>query len=152
MAGLDEPLPSQSAQERIDRSLGGQHAVDRTQRLHQLKAVARSGCKKGEDAMPLSDGAHHLWLDHCDISDGSDGNLDITGGADSITISWTKFSYSAPRPSGHRFCNLIGNDDVMATDAGHLRITFHHDWWAENVSQRMPRVRNGQVQVRLERS
>jgi pectate lyase len=120
--------------------------------LRHLKIVGynctdRSPCKKGEDAMTISDGAHHIWLDHCDISDGSDGNLDITGGADYITISWTKFSYSAPRPSGHRFCNLIGNDDVMATDAGHLRVTFHHDWWAENVSQRMPRVRFGQVHV-----
>jgi pectate lyase len=120
--------------------------------LRKLKIVGynctdRSPCKKGEDAMTISDGAHHIWLDHCDISDGSDGNLDITDGADYITISWTRFSYSAPRPSGHRFCNLIGNDDVMATDAGHLRITFHHDWWAENVSQRMPRVRFGQVHV-----
>jgi pectate lyase len=120
--------------------------------LRKLKIVGynctdRSPCKKGEDAMTISDGAHHIWLDHCDISDGSDGNLDITDGADYITISWTRFSYSAPRPSGHRFCNLIGNDDVMATDAGHLHITFHHDWWAENVSQRMPRVRFGQVHV-----
>ena len=120
--------------------------------LRHLKIVGynctdRSPCKKGEDAMTISDGAHHIWLDHCDISDGSDGNLDITDGADYITISWTKFWYSAPRPSGHRFCNLIGNDDVMATDAGHLRITFHHDWWADNVSQRMPRVRFGQVHV-----
>jgi len=120
--------------------------------LRHLKIVGynctdRSPCKKGEDAMTISDGAHHIWLDHCDISDGSDGNLDITDGADYITISWTRFSYSAPRPSGHRFCNLIGNDDVMATDAGHLHITFHHDWWAENVSQRMPRVRFGQVHV-----
>jgi len=120
--------------------------------LRHLKIVGynctdRSPCKKGEDAMTIADGAHHIWLDHCDISDGSDGNLDITDAADYITISWTKFSYSAPRPSGHRFCNLIGNDDVMATDAGHLRITFHHDWWADNVSQRMPRVRFGQVHV-----
>ena len=120
--------------------------------LRRLKIVGynctdRSPCKKGEDAMTISNGAHHIWRDHCDISDGSDGNLDITDAADYITISWTKFWYSAPRPSGHRFCNLIGNDDVMQTDSGHLRITFDHDWWADNVQQRMPRVRFGQVHV-----
>jgi pectate lyase len=120
--------------------------------LRRFKVVGynctdRSPCKKGEDAMTIANGAHHIWLDHCDISDGSDGNLDITDGADYITISWTKFWYSAPRPAGHRFCNLIGNDDVMATDAGHLHVTFHHVWWADNVSQRMPRVRFGQVHV-----
>ena len=120
--------------------------------LRHLKIVGynctdRSPCKKGDDAMTIESGAHHIWLDHCDISDGSDGNLDITDGADYITISWSKFWYSAPRPGGHRFCNLIGNDDVMASDAGHLRITFHHDWWADNVQQRMPRVRFGQVHV-----
>jgi pectate lyase len=120
--------------------------------LRHLKVVGynctdRSPCKKGEDAMTISNGAHHIWLDHCDISDGSDGNLDITDAADYITISWTKFWYSAPRPSGHRFCNLIGSDDVMQTDSGHLRITFDHVWWADNVQQRMPRVRFGQVHV-----
>jgi pectate lyase len=104
-------------------------------------------CQDGADGVTVNNGAHHIWLDHLDISDGSDGNLDITDGADYITISWTKFWYSAPRPGGHRFCNLIGNDDVMASDAGHLRITFHHDWWADNVQQRMPRVRFGQVHV-----
>jgi pectate lyase len=111
-----------------------------------LNCTDNADCQDGADALTVNT-AHHIWIDHCNISDGSDGNLDITDGADYITISWTKFSYSAPRPSGHRFCNLIGNDDVMATDAGHLRITFHHDWWADNVSQRMPRVRFGQVHV-----
>ena len=64
--------------------------------------------------------SHHIWIDHCDISDGTDGNLDINGGSDFVTISWTKFHYT-PRTddggsdstgaNGHRFSNLIGSAD-----------------------------------------
>jgi pectate lyase len=126
---------------------GSVNVILRHIKIIGYNCIDRSPCKKGDDAITISNGAHHIWLDHCDISDGSDGNLDITDAADYITISWSKFWYSAPRPAGHRFCNLIGNDDVMATDSGHLRVTFHHVWWADNVQQRMPRVRFGQVHV-----
>ncbi len=65
-------------------------------------------CSGGADAFSIGDGAHHVWVDHCDVSDGSDGNLDINGQADYVTISLTKFSYSGQRPGGHQFSNLIG--------------------------------------------
>jgi pectate lyase len=42
---------------------------------------------------------------------------------------------------------LIGSSDGATGDAGHLKVTFHHDWWADNVDERMPRVRFGQVHV-----
>jgi pectate lyase len=105
-------------------------------------------CKHGHDAVTISGAAHHVWFDHCDISDGSDGNLDIVEGSDYITISWTVFSYSGRRPGDHQFSSLLGNSDGAGDlDRGHLRITFHHDWWADNVAERMPRVRFGQVHV-----
>jgi pectate lyase len=105
-------------------------------------------CKKGHDAVTLAGEAHHIWFDHCDISDGSDGNFDITEGSDYVTISWTKFSYSGRRTGAHQYSNLLGNADTASdTDRGHIRVTFHHDWWASNVDERMPRVRFGQVHV-----
>jgi len=110
-------------------------------------------CSGGADAVTISNGAHHVWFDHCDVSDGSDGNLDVTSGADFVTISYTKFSYSTMRTdpeqgaSGHRFSNLIGSADNLAEDEGHLNVTFHHDWWAQNVNQRMPRTRQGDIHV-----
>ena len=64
-----------------------------------------------------------------------------------MTVSWTKFSYSSVRSGGHQFSNLIGSADNLPEDEGHLRVTFHHDWWAANVDQRMPRVRYGQVHL-----
>jgi pectate lyase len=88
-----------------------------------------------------------VWVDHCSISDGSDGNLDVASGADYVTISWTKFWYSGRRPGGHQFSNLIGSSDNQTSDMGHLRVTFHHDWWADGVGERMPRVRFGQVHL-----
>ncbi len=123
--------------------------------LRNLKVVGHDcsdspgNCGGGEDAITVN-GSSHLWFDHLDVSDGSDGNLDITRGSDYITISWTRFSYSTARsdaeqgPSGHRFSNLIGSSD---SDVGEYRITFHHNWWAENVDQRMPRTRFGDVHV-----
>jgi pectate lyase len=127
--------------------------------MRNLKVVGRNcsdspdDCSAGDDAIGVNTGAHHLWFDHLDVSDGSDGNLDMTQGSDFITISWSKFSYSTRRTdpmagaSGHRFSNLIGASDTDASDVGHLNITFHHNWWADNVDQRMPRSRRGQIHV-----
>jgi pectate lyase len=106
-----------------------------------------SDCQSGADAVTIGDGAHHVWFDHDDISDGSDGNLDITSAADFVTVSWTKFHYSNTRVGGHEFSNLIGSADTTTGDTGHLNVTFHHDWWADHVNQRMPRVRFGQVHL-----
>jgi pectate lyase len=106
-----------------------------------------SDCSGGADALSIGDSAHHVWVDHCDISDGSDGNLDVNDGADYVTISWTKFSYSGLRAGGHQFSNLVGSSDNEPGDAGRLRVTYHHDWWADHVRERMPRVRYGAVHV-----
>jgi pectate lyase len=98
--------------------------------------------------------AHHVWIDHCEIWDGPDGNLDMTHAVNWITVSWTKLRYSEAymRPSGessdHRFASLVGHSDNNAEeDTGRIKVTFHHNWWAERVIERMPRVRFGQVHV-----
>jgi pectate lyase len=109
------------------------------------------GCSSGDDAITVEKG-HHIWFDHDDISDGTDGNLDITVGADFVTVSWTKFHYTARTDnsgsdstgaSGHRFSNLIGGSDNSSGDVGKLNVTWHHNWWADNVVERQPRVRYG---------
>jgi pectate lyase len=98
--------------------------------------------------------AHHVWIDHCDVWDGPDGNLDLTHAVNWVTVSWTMFRYTTAyqRPAGedgdHRFANLVGHsDDNDGEDTGRLKITFHHNWWGERVLERMPRVRFGQVHV-----
>ncbi len=117
-----------------------------------------TGCSSGNDAITIQGQSDHIWFDHDDISDGTDGNLDITHACDFITISWTKFHYSSARTdnsgsdstgaSGHRYSNLVGHSDSNASeDTGHLTITWHHNWWADYVVERQPRVRFGRVHL-----
>jgi pectate lyase len=108
--------------------------------------TAPETCENGEDAVTIGRNSHHIWVDHCDISDGSDGNLDVVDAADYVTVSFTKFWYRG-RPGGHQFSNLISSSDSATGDIGHLKVTFHHDWWAVNVTERMPRVRYGQIHL-----
>jgi pectate lyase len=103
-------------------------------------------CEGGSDAVRIAEASHHIWIDHLDVSDGSDGNLDVSGASDYVTISWTKFSYSTTART-HRYSNLIGSGDGSVGDRGKLRVTWHHVWWAENVQERMPRSRYGDVHV-----
>ena len=99
-----------------------------------------------EDCLQVNHESSNVWIDHVDIYDGHDGNLDITNASDYVTISWTKFSYTSAS-TGHQFSNLIGNSKTKTTDRGHLNVTIHHSWWADGVKERMPRVRFGKVHV-----
>jgi pectate lyase len=95
--------------------------------------------------------AHHVWIDHVEIWDGRDGNLDVVHGSDFVTISWSKFRYSDNPPyPDHVYSNLIGHSDsanAAAEDRGALGVTLHHNWWSDGVVERMPRVRFGRVHV-----
>jgi len=117
------------------------------------------GCSSGNDAISVNGDAHHVWFDHCAIKDGTDGNLDITNDADFVTVSWTKFSYT-PRTddvgadstgaAGHRFSNLVGGTNTAPTGFPGVRplnVTWHHNWWADNVVERQPRVRFGRNHI-----
>jgi pectate lyase len=122
-------------------------------------AVSAKACSGGSDAITVQGAAHHLWFDHLDVLDGSDGNLDMTHAVDLVTVSWSRFRYSRARAdlsggadstgsSGHRYSNLVGHSDGNASeDTGHLRITFHHDWWGDHVVERQPRIRFGKVHL-----
>ncbi|UXH77528.1 pectinesterase family protein [Roseateles amylovorans] len=100
--------------------------------------------------------ARRVWIDHCAFDDGDrpdqreavalgqriqrhDGLLDITRQSDLVTVSWNLFRR-------HDKTLLIGGGDRHLEDAGHLRVTLHHNLW-EQVKERTPRVRFGQVHV-----
>lgn len=85
----------------------------------------------------------NIWYDHISVRDADDGLLDITKQSNFQTVSWSKFYYS-DRSSDHRLASLNGSGGgTQPADWGKLRVTYHHNWWAENVDQRMPRVMYG---------
>ncbi|WP_404328118.1 pectinesterase family protein [Mesobacillus maritimus] len=100
--------------------------------------------------------ATHVWLDHNTFSDGSmpddqantyfgrqyqqhDGLMDITNASDLITVSYNHFH-------DHDKTTLVGGSDSYTEDEGKERVTFHHNYY-QNVTERAPRVRYGQVHV-----
>lgn len=99
--------------------------------------------------------SHHIWLNHLNIWDSTDGNVDITLGSDYVTVSWCKMWYSEEADDGvepeqdHRLSCLVGSGagDHDDTDMDKLRVTFHHNWFADRIDQRMPRVMYGRTHV-----
>jgi pectate lyase len=92
--------------------------------------------------------SNHVWLDHLDIANSTDGNLDITEQSDYVTVSWTRFWYpTQAQRDAHRFSNLIGSSDTNPADMGTLKVTMHHNWWGDRVRERMPRTRYGDIHI-----
>lgn len=107
------------------------------------------------DALVLHN-ATHVWIDHNRFADVRtrdatqptyfghvyqvhDGLLDIVSESDFVTVSWNQFA-------AHDKTMLIGNDDDAVADRDKLHVTLHHNLF-ENLGQRTPRVRFGQVHV-----
>ena len=108
------------------------------------------------DNLSILNNATHVWVDHNKFTDGNqpdsseptyfgriyeqhDGECDITKGADLVTVSWNRFT-------NHDKTMLIGSSDTSTVDTGKLRVTIHHNEF-ENTTERLPRVRFGQVHV-----
>ena len=95
-----------------------------------------------------------IWVDHCEFQDGMDGNFDIKGDADNVTVSWCKFTYlKTPTAGGsggsadHRFTNLVGSGITDFPADGRFSVTFQNCYWAEGCKARMPRARNAELHV-----
>ncbi|MEU4422577.1 right-handed parallel beta-helix repeat-containing protein [Actinoplanes sp. NPDC024001] len=89
-----------------------------------------------DDAINVQESATNIWVDHNSFSNGNDGAVDIKRGSDFITVSWN-------RVFNHDKSMLLGHSDSNASqDTGHLRVTYHHNWFDAS-TQRHPRVRFG---------
>ncbi|KAF5724697.1 pectate lyase plyB [Fusarium mundagurra] len=112
--------------------------------LRNLK-IAKVDASNG-DAIGI-DESTNVWVDHCDLSgdlslgkDDLDGLLDISHGADWITVSNTYFH-------DHWKGSLIGHSDSNASeDKGKLHITYANNYW-KNVSSRQPLIRFATVHI-----
>lgn len=77
-----------------------------------------------------------VWIDHNTLSNGYDGAVDIKRASDYVTVSWNHvFDHDKTMLLGH-------SDDNGGEDRGHLRVTYHHNWF-DGTTQRHPRVRFG---------
>lgn len=97
----------------------------------------------GSDLMSLY-GSTHFWVDHCDFTDGMDGNFDITQKANFNTVSWCTFSYT-DRAYMHQNTNLVGSSDSETVN--YLNTTFAFNNWGKGCRARMPMARVGKIHM-----
>lgn len=114
--------------------------------VRNLKFVGPGSCDVGGHDLISATCTTHLWVDHCEFSDGMDGNFDITNECDFVTVSWCTFSYTE-RSYDHMNTNLIGGSDRHVADRGKLHVTIADCVWGAGCSQRMPMVRFGTVHL-----
>lgn len=89
--------------------------------------------------------SQNVWVDHCTFMNAKDGNMDIGRASENITISWCKFYYETKQD--HALACLIGSSDAETISSNKLHVTFHHNWFGENVRERMPSIRWGTVHL-----
>lgn len=112
--------------------------------IRNLQFVGPGSCDVGGNDLLAFVQCQNMWVDHCEFTDGIDGNFDITNNTDFVTVSWCKFSYTE-RAFMHMNTNLVGFNDNDGI--GKLNITFVYNNWAKGCNQRMPMVRNGRVHI-----
>lgn len=100
---------------------------------------------ENRDPLLIQSEAKNVWVDHCSFVHGVDELISMKDGADYITISWCRFSFESE--GDHNLAALIGSTNDHPVDEGHLNITWHHNWFADRVHGRMPRVRYGKNHV-----
>ncbi len=113
--------------------------------VRSLECDSYNECKHGGDAVYIGNDAHHVWLDHLDISDGQDGNFDYTRAGNFVTCSWCKFYYTYDKE--HNKSTLIAGSDEETQSRGKLKITFMNCMWGDGIGSRQPRGRFGKVHM-----
>jgi len=90
-------------------------------------------------------GGRRVWIDHCTFKDCGDGMVDVTYGADNVTVSWCLFKYSSDDLK-HRFV-MLADGPHKKKSKGRLHLTLHHNWFADNCGARMPAARRSRVHL-----
>lgn len=94
--------------------------------------------KAHADAIAFRD-SHHVWVDHCDLSDSDDGLLDFTIGSDLLTVSWNRFS-------NHDKVSVCNSGTQHYEDVDKQNVSYHHNSFIKT-TQRNPRIGYGRGHV-----
>jgi len=114
--------------------------------IRNIKFVGPGACDVGGYDLLAFKGVTHAWVDHCEFTDGIDGNFDITEASDFVTVSWNKFHYTECSYM-HQNTNLVGSSDSKDSDKTHLNITFAYNNWGLGCNARMPMARYGKIHM-----
>jgi pectate lyase len=89
-----------------------------------------------DDSINVEQSSRNIWIDHNSFTNGYDGAVDIKRGSDFVTVSWNRvFNHGKSMLLGH-------SDDNASQDVGHLRVSYHHNYF-DGSNTRHPRVRFG---------
>jgi pectate lyase len=112
----------------------------------QNMVISKVKATNDKDAIQIKNGAHHIWIDHCELysdreheKDFYDGLVDISVESNYVTISWCIFH-------DHYKTILIGHSDSATDDRGKLKVTLHHNYFY-NIHSRTPSLRFGVAHV-----
>ncbi|XP_076935366.1 pectate lyase 4-like [Bidens hawaiensis] len=111
------------------------HGID----VHDVKAMPGFGSRAACDGDNIgAKNCTKIWIDHCSLSNGPDGLIDVTLASTAVTISNCKFTR-------HEKAILLGADDSHTQDKS-MQVTVAYNKF-EGIGQRMPRCRFGFFQV-----
>ena len=82
---------------------------------------------------------HHVWVDHCDLSESYDGLLDFTVGSDYLTVTWTKLH-------DHDKTSTTNSGTGHFEDYNKEHVTMAHCMFSNN-TQRNPRIGYGKMHI-----
>lgn len=109
----------------------------------QMEGPGNSNANQNWDCVNI-EGSKRVWVDHCTVLNGEDGNFDIVKGSDNVSVTWTIFTYTAP--GDHNLSNLIGSSDDESASHGKLNTSYINCWW-KDVADRCPRTRYGMIHM-----
>lgn len=96
------------------------------------------GKEQDWDGIQIKGTCSHIWVDHCTVLRQGDGAIDITNGANYVTVSNSIIGQNNK-------ASLIGSSDTD-TYINSYKVTMHHNWF-NATTQRNPRVRFGMVHL-----
>jgi len=87
--------------------------------------------------------ASNVFITHCSIYNCAASLIEISNGADYVTVSWSDFYYSSTQ-TVHRQAVFTG---VAGSETKPLHVTLHHNWWSDLCAQGMPTGTYGYVHL-----